>query len=192
MNIYYEAREIVNGDKAKNGMTIARYADLFERIIKEAQVKQSDKKEVKEEAQKIEPVDKPPEVPTQQTGIENEKLVEPGERETKEYQTPEPYNFISKLKKDLSYLTGGNLTMQLFMDNAEKAFALPISQKLWIIITVTLILFSLTWIVVRIIHYRTEEKRKQQTFHKVLEINSNKDTYDVKLKNTTGNLSILQ
>lgn len=38
LDTYYEAREIINGDKKKNGMMIAQYADKFESILFECKI----------------------------------------------------------------------------------------------------------------------------------------------------------
>lgn len=184
IDTYYNAREIINGDKIKNGTLIAHYADKFERILQLSLLKDAP---VAKEVVKEEPVIE--ETPVEEVPIEKE--ADNNTPPAVEVTAPEPYGFIKKLKADVIALTGGNLTVQGLMENTEKIFALPLSDRLWLIITIILLIFSLSWIVIRVIHYRTEEKRKQNMFMKEIDINTNKDTYDIKINTKSNPLSII-
>lgn len=181
---YYNARRIINGtDKAAR---IARVAQNFEKVLKtssiETQIDWSNEVQVIKDSA---PPSPEPETPANnESNQRSENLTtttnEPTEKERAEpnkvdVETPEPYGFWKKIKSDLSWAFGGNVSLQAVKEGAQNFLELPVSKEFWQTIVYLALAFTAVYLIYRVVHYGLHVWKHSKTLTKQMEVNGNGD-----------------
>lgn len=179
---YVQARRIINGlDRAE---LIAGYAKRFEVVLKASIERAAD--EQKREDSESEPPSSaspllpPAEDPPQQTAAVTVKdgavTVETSgpatEPERVAVEKPAPLGFAASMKKKISTVVGGNVTLQVARDYAEQGKALGLSPRFWMWVSVFAVVGGLVWLAVEVYRHWLANRRELEITKELVAANS--------------------
>lgn len=179
---YVQARRIINGlDRAE---LIAGYAKRFEVILKASSLDRAadiQQREDDEPESSASPILPPGEESPQQTAAVTVKdgavTVETSgpatEPERVAVEKPQPLGFASSMKKKISTVVGGNVTLQVVRDYAEQAKAIGLSERFWMWISIFAVVGGLVWLAVEVYRHWSANRRELEITKELVTANTN-------------------
>ncbi len=192
---FTNARRVINGlDKAS---TIAKYARSFVSILKassesgvhfkatptEAPVEAYEEAEGNGESDNVK-------VTVRDGNVNVETSTQNGDKEKIAIIASQKPGFFNRIYTKIAAAVSGNVVFQFAMDKAQALVGLALSPGVWWVIIVTVLVFSLAWIIWEAIKVHQEREKQKELDKLLLEQNSTPNNIVQLVDQTDANLFV--